>query len=114
MTAQLTELLKMAGKVVAVFPKRRCKMAPAGLFLRAPPPSSLLRTPPLELHRRLACVPVTAVAQRGIGPTPPLALPGAGHVRGVDIVDTSRGSAALLRSPPVILRLRVQRRCLPR
>ncbi|KAH8025493.1 hypothetical protein HPB51_008979 [Rhipicephalus microplus] len=45
---------------------------------------------------------VIAAARHGIGPTPPLALPGAGRVRGEDIADTSRGSAVLLWSRPVI------------
>ncbi|KAH8031176.1 hypothetical protein HPB51_013633 [Rhipicephalus microplus] len=92
----------MPGQMVAVLPKLCRKMAPAGLLLRAPSPPPLLLTPPLQLRRRLAWVPVTAVARCGIGLIPPLALPGARCVCSADVVDTSRGSAALLRSRLVI------------
>ncbi|KAH8022785.1 hypothetical protein HPB51_005083 [Rhipicephalus microplus] len=76
-------------------------MAPVGLLLRALSRPLLLRTP-LQLRRWLARVPVTTAVRRGIGPTPPLALLGAGRVRGADVVNISRGSATLLRSRPVI------------
>ncbi|KAL1429766.1 hypothetical protein MTO96_015796 [Rhipicephalus appendiculatus] len=97
MASRLAEFFKMPGQMVAVLPKLRRKMAPAGLLLRAPPRPPVLRTPPLQLRRRLARVPVTAAARRGIGSTPPPALPGTGRVRGADGVDTSRESAAPLR-----------------
>ncbi|KAH8030150.1 hypothetical protein HPB51_006582 [Rhipicephalus microplus] len=103
MTAQLAGLFKMPGILVAVLSKLRCKMVPAGLLFCAKPRPPLLRTPPLQLCHKLAQVLVTAAARRDIGPTPPLALPGARHVCGADVVDTSRGSAALLQSRPVIM-----------
>ncbi|KAL1484661.1 hypothetical protein MTO96_032458 [Rhipicephalus appendiculatus] len=86
----------MPGQMVAVLPKLRRKRAPARL-LRAPPRPPVLRTP-LQLRRRLAREPVTAADRRGIGPTPPPALLGAGRVRGADGVDTSPEFAALRRS----------------
>ncbi|KAH8033969.1 hypothetical protein HPB51_018438 [Rhipicephalus microplus] len=101
MAAELAELFKMPGQMVAVLPKLQRKMAPVGL-LRALPRSPLLRTPPLQLCYRLARVPVTSAVRRGIGPTPPLALPGARHARGANGVDTLCGSAALPQSRPVI------------
>ncbi|KAL1426097.1 hypothetical protein MTO96_018570 [Rhipicephalus appendiculatus] len=55
----------MTGQMVAFLPKLRRKMAPAGLLLRAPLRPPVLRTPPLQLHRRLARVRVTAAARRG-------------------------------------------------
>ncbi|KAL1471111.1 hypothetical protein MTO96_000483 [Rhipicephalus appendiculatus] len=97
MAAQLAEFFIMPGQMVAVLPKLRRKMAPAGLRLRAPPRPPVLRTP-LQLRRRLAREPVTAAARRGIGPTPPPALLGAGRVRGADGVDTSPEFVALRRS----------------
>ncbi|KAL1468105.1 hypothetical protein MTO96_041701 [Rhipicephalus appendiculatus] len=100
MAARLAEFFKMSGQMVAVLLKLRRKMAPAGLRLRAPPRPPLLRTPPLQLRRRLARVPVTAAARRGIGPTPPPAQPGAGRVRDADVVDISRGSGRTTTESP--------------
>ncbi|KAH8033456.1 hypothetical protein HPB51_012909 [Rhipicephalus microplus] len=63
MAAQLSELFKLPGQMVAVLPKLHRKMAPAGLLLRAPPCLLLLRTHPLQLRCRLARVPVIATAR---------------------------------------------------
>ncbi|KAH7957992.1 hypothetical protein HPB51_028023 [Rhipicephalus microplus] len=107
MVVQLAERFKMPGQMAADLPKLRCKMAVVELLLCAPPRPTLLRTPPLQLCRRLARVPVTAADRRRIGPTPSLVLPGAGRVRGADVVDTLRGSPTLLRSLPVITAYRL-------
>ncbi|KAH7964443.1 hypothetical protein HPB51_027315 [Rhipicephalus microplus] len=60
MATEPAERVKMLGQMAAVLCKLRCKMAPAVLLLRAPTRPPLLRTPPAQLYRQLARVPVTA------------------------------------------------------
>ncbi|KAL1476830.1 hypothetical protein MTO96_036208 [Rhipicephalus appendiculatus] len=104
MASRLLGFFKIPGQMVAFLPEFRSKMAPAGLLLRAPPRPPVLRTPPLQLRRRLARVRATAAARRSIGPTPPPALLRAGRARGADGADTSRESAAPLQSRRPVVR----------
>ncbi|KAL1425310.1 hypothetical protein MTO96_019284 [Rhipicephalus appendiculatus] len=60
--------------------------------------------PPLRRCRRLVRVLATAAARRSTGRTPPPALLGAGRARGAECADTSRESAAPLRSRRLVIR----------